>query len=208
VCKIQNMKESTVMRSKLAVAVAVIAVMAAACASDDDGAGASANEGATTSTTTTVPETTTTTTTTVPETTTTTTTTVPETTTTTEASIPTEPVVPGADEDVDAIVEVYTVVFDSTTSYEEKAPYVTDFEGLEDTVVAYAAAGEAMGGIALSADEVGIDGDEAKVIYSFLFAGSPAYTDLEGDAVRTDVGWQITREFFCDIMTSARVGCP
>ena len=52
------------------------------------------------------------------------------------------------------------------------------------------------------------DGDEAKVIYSFLFAGSPAYTDLEGDAVRTDVGWQITREFFCDIMTSARVGCP
>jgi hypothetical protein len=116
--------------------------------------------------------------------------------------------VPGADEDVDAIVEVYTVVFDSTTSYEEKAPYVTDFEGLEETVLAYEAAGEAMGGIALAADEVGIDGDEAKVIYSFLFAGSTAYTDLEGDAVRTEVGWQITREFFCDIMTSARVGCP
>ena len=178
------------MRSRLAVAMAVIAVMAAACASDDDGADASANEGATSSTSTT--------TTTVPET----------TTTTTEVSIPTEPVVPGADEDVDDIVEVYTVVFDSTTSYEEKAPYVTEFEGLEETVVAYEAAGEAMGGIALSADEVGIDGDDARVIYSFLFAGNPAYTDLEGEAVRTDVGWQITREFFCDIMTSARVGCP
>ena len=193
------------MRSKFAVAVAAIALLAAACASDNGEAGASGSEVAPTSTTTTtIPETTTTTT--VPD--TTTTTTVPETTTTAEAGIPTEPVVPGADEDVDAIVEVYTVVFDSTTSYEEKVPYVTDLEGLEETVVAYEAAGESVGGIALSADEVGIEGDDARVIYSFLFAGSPTYTDLEGEAVRTDAGWQITREFFCDIMTSARVGCP
>jgi hypothetical protein len=200
-------EESMDMRSKLTVAVAVLAVTAAACGSDDGGAESPESESAA-ATTTAVPETTTTTTTTtIPET-TTTTTTLPETTTTPEAGIPTEPVVPGADEDVDAIVEVYTVVFDSTTSYEEKAPYVTDFAGLEDTVVAYEAAGEAVGGIALSADEVGIEGDEARVLYSFLFAGNPAYSDLEGSAVRTDAGWQITREFFCDIMTSARVGCP
>lgn len=195
------------MRSKLVVAVVVIAALASACASDDGEAEASGDEIAPTSTTTTtIPETTSTTTT-IPEP-TTTTTTIPETTTTTEAAIPTEPVVPGADDDVDAIVEVYTIVFDSTTSYEEKAPYVIDFEGLEDTVDAYQAAGESVGGIALSADEVGIEGDQARVIYSFLFAGNPAYTDLEGEAVRTGDGWQITREFFCDIMASARVGCP
>ena len=195
------------MRSRLVLVGAVLAVVAAACGSDEGGLDVGAGEGAAETTTSTVVQTTTTSTTVVE--TTTTTTTVPETTTTTtEAGIPTEPVVPGADEDVDAIVEVYTIVFDSTTSYEEKAPYVTDFEGLEETVVAYEAAGETVGGIALSADEVGIDGDDARVIYSFLFAGNPAYSDLEGEAVRTDAGWQITREFFCDIMTSARVGCP
>jgi hypothetical protein len=116
-------------------------------------------------------------------------------------------VVPGADADVDAIVEAYLVVFDSTTSYDEKAPYITEPAGLEDTVIRYAEAGEDVGGIALSADEVGIEGNAARVIYSFLFAGNPAYTDLEGEAVQTDAGWQVTREFFCDIMASARVGC-
>lgn len=194
------------MRSRIAAVVAMLALIGAACASEEVVAEPSGGDVAAESTTT-LPDTTTTTTT-VPE--TTTTTTVPETTTTTTepAGIPTEPVVPGADEDIDAIVEVYTIVFDSTTSYDEKAPYVTDFDGLEDTVIAYEAAGETVGGIALSADEVGIDGDDARVIYSFLFAGNAAYSDLEGEAVRTDAGWQITREFFCDIMTSARVGCP
>lgn len=190
------------MRSTLAIAVLLVALVASACGSDD-GSGAESE----TTTTTAAPTTTTT----VPETTTTvaeTTTTVAETTTTTSADIPTAPVVPGEDEDVDAIVEAYLAVFDSTTTFEEKALYVTDLAGLEDTVVAYEAAGEAVGGIQLRADEVGIDGDQARVIYAFLFAGNPAYTDLEGDAVLTDAGWQVTREFFCEIMASARVGCP
>lgn len=184
------------MRIKMLTVAIVLAVVATACADD-------ASEPA--DTTVTTAEATTTTTTTVPA----TTTTVAATTTTeAEAEIETSPVVAGEDEDVDAIVLAYTVVFDSTTSYEEKAPYVVDFEGLESTVTAYAEAGAAMGGISLSADEVGIDGDNARVIYSFLFAGNPAYSDLEGSAVRTDAGWQISREFFCNIMTSARVGCP
>ncbi len=138
-----------------------------------------------------------------------TTTTVPP-TTTTQASdeIETSPVVPGEDEEVDAIVEAYVVVFDSALSYDEKAPFITDPDGLEETMVKYTAAGDDVGGIGLQADEVGIDGSDARVIYSFLFAGNPAYTDLEGTAVMTDAGWQISREFFCEIMTLARVGCP
>ena len=114
---------------------------------------------------------------------------------------------PGEDQDVDDIVEAYLVVFDSATTFEEKAPFITDPTGLEGTVEAYAAAGDDVGGISLQADEVGIDGNDARVIYSFLFAGNPAYSDLEGDAVLSDAGWQITAEFFCEIMGLARVGC-
>lgn len=191
------------MKMRMLVVMGAVAVVAAACGSDDGGAATTTTTVAET-TTTTVAETTTTT---IAE---TTTTTVAETTTTAaaETDIPTSPVVPGEDPEVDAIVETYIVVFDSTTTYEEKEPFVTDLSGLEATVEGYAAAGDSFGGIALQADEVGIDGEMAKVVYSFLFGGNPAYTDLVGEAVLTDAGWQVTREFFCDIMTSARVGCP
>ena len=190
---------------RLIILAALVAVVAAACGTPEE---AAAPETTTTqaSTTTTTEAPTTTSTTLAP----TTTTLPPTTTTNTEApdGIETAPVVPGEDEDVDAIVEAYHVVFDSATTYDEKVPFLVDAAGLEETVTKYIAAGEDVGGITLQADEVGIDGDEARVLYSFLFAGNPAYSDLEGDAVLTDVGWQITREFFCDIMTLARVGCP
>jgi hypothetical protein len=190
----------------LAVLLAFIAVACGGTADSSDGestATTTIGETETTSAPSTTATTIAATTTTVAE----TTTTAAETTTAVPA-IATSPVVPGADPDVDAIVEVYRVVFDSTTSYEEKAPFITDPTGLEDTVTRYQEAGDGVGGIALSTDEVGIEGDTAVVIYSFLFAGNPAYSDLQGEAVRTEDGWQITREFFCDIMASARVGCP
>jgi hypothetical protein len=181
----------------------VAALIAAACGSADEDANA-----AVATTTAAVPAATTTA---APA----TTTTAPATTTTealpatTEApQIPTVPVVPGEDEDVDAIVEAYSVVFDSATSYEEKVPYLVEPDGLEETVAEYTETGKAFGGVTLEAKEVGIAGDDALVIYDFLFGGNPAYPDQEGDAVRTDAGWQITREMFCSIMASARVGCP
>jgi hypothetical protein len=182
----------------------VAALVAAACGSADEDATAAAattTSAAVTTTTTASP--------------TTTTTTAPATTTTgglpatTEApQIPTVPVVPGEDEDVDAIVDAYSVVFDSATSYEEKVPYLVDPDGLEETVTEYSETGKAFGGVTLEAKEVGIEGDDALVIYDFLFGGNPAYPGQEGDAVRTDAGWQITREMFCSVMASARVGCP
>lgn len=178
------------------VLVVLVAIVTAACAASED---AAAPDTATTqapTTTTQAPITTTTT-------------TLPSTTTTTEADeIQTSRVVPGEDADVDAIVEAYRVVFDSATTFEEKAPFITDVAGLEETVTKYIAAGDEFGGITLQADRIGIEGDDALVIYSFLFAGNAAYSDLEGEAVLTDEGWQIPREFFCTIMVLARVGCP
>lgn len=169
------------------VLMSVIAVLAAACGTTEEAA---------------APDTTTTTAS------ATTTTTVPATTTTVaDEGIETSPVVPGESQDVDDIVEAYLVVFDSATTFDEKSPFITEPDGLEEIVDKYAAAGDGVGGIKLQADEVGVDGDEARVIYSFLFAGNAAYSDLEGDAVLTDAGWQITTEFFCEIMELSRVGC-
>ncbi len=182
----------------------VAALVAAACGSADEDANAAvvATTSAALTTTTTLSPTTTATT--APA--TTTTEALP---TTTEApKNPTVPVVPGDDEDVDAIVEAYSVVFDSVTSYEEKVPYLVEPDGLEETVAEYFETGKAFGGVTLEAKEVGIEGDDALVIYDFLFGGNPAYPGQEGDAVRTDAGWQITREMFCSVMASARVGCP
>lgn len=199
-----ELPETQVWSMKRSIALAVLlSVLAVACSASEEVAAPDTTGTKATSTTTTKAPTTTT------STTTSTTTTLPPATTTTEADvIETSPVVPGEDPDVDAIVEAYFVVFDSATNYDEKVPFITDAAGLEETVVKYAAAGDDVGGIALQADEVGIDGNEARVIYTFLFAGNPTYTDLEGEAVLTDDGWQISREFFCQIMASARVGCP
>lgn len=186
-----NMKRSIVM-------VVLIAIVAAACSTSDE---AEAPETTTTeavATTTTESPTTTVTSTTAP----------PTTTTVASDGIETSPVVSGENPDVDSIVDVYVVVFDSATTFEEKAPFITDATGLEGTVEKYSTSGESMGGIALQPDRIGIDGNDARVIYSLLFAGNTAFSDLEGSAVLTDDGWQVSREFFCEIMVLARVGCP
>mgnify|MGYP001817663833 FL=1 len=141
------------------------------------------------------------------------TTTVP-TTTTAPASTTVAPttttggIVPGEDPDVDAVVLAYQVAFSSTTTYEETAPYLVDPTGLEETVEQYNATGESMGGIGLAPNAVTIDGDVAEVQYDLLFGGTPTYPDLTGDAVLDGDMWKVTREMFCGMMTSARVGCP
>jgi len=146
-----------------------------------------------------------------PPSTTTTSTTAPTTTTSAPAATTTtDPggIVPGEDGDVDAVVLAYEVVFSSKTDYEEKAPFIEDAEGLEDTVAQYQETGESMGGVALYPTSVTIDGDIADVVYDLLFGGTPTYPDLTGDAVLRDGTWKITRDMFCAMMASARVGCP
>ena len=176
--------------------ILAFAIIAAACSS---------GEAAEPTTTTAQSQTTTTAEPAAPTTTTTTptTTTVPTTTTTTAGGI-----VAGEDPDVDSVVLTYQIVFSSATTYEEKAPYLVDPTGLEETVAQYGETGESMGGVELAPNAVTIDGDVAEVQYDFLIGGTPTYPDLSGDAVLLDGVWKVTREMFCGIMTSARVGCP
>jgi len=182
--------------------VLAFAIIVAACSS---------GEAAEPTTTTAQPQTTTTaepaapaSTTTVPATTTVAPTTTAAAATTTTAG----GIVAGEDPDVDAVVLTYQTVFSSATTYEEKAPYLVDPTGLEETVAQYEATGESMGGVELAPNAVTIDGDVAEVQYDFLIGGTPTYPDLSGDAVLLGGVWKVTREMFCGIMTSARVGCP
>jgi len=183
---------------RLTLLVLTLALVVAAC-------GGSADIEAGESTTTTQPTTTTTE---APTTTTTTeaptTTTAAPTTTTTEAV----GIVAGEDPEVDAIVLAYTIALDSVSPFEDKAPYIDDPTGLEETVAKYLETGESMGGIGVLPTAVTIDGDTAVVTYDLLFGGNPTYPDLTGPAVKTAEGWKITRAGFCSLMGSARVGCP
>ena len=131
-------------------------------------------------------------------------------TSTTEAPAPstTKPGAPASDQDAAEITAIYEIVFSSDTTYEEKAPLIDDPSGLEETVDQYMETGESMGGVGLVATGITVSGDSAEVTYDLLFGGNPTYPDLTGDAIRVDGTWLVTREMFCSIMTSARVGCP
>ena len=182
---------------RLTVLVSIVALITAGCGGSEPGATESTTTTQTATTTTQAPTTTTTE---APTTTTTTT----EAPTTTVA----EGIVVGEDPEVDAIVAAYTIALDSVSSYEEKAPYIDDPSGLEETVTKYLETGQSMGGIGVAPSAVVIDGDTAVVTYDLLFGGNPTYPDLTGPAVKTADGWKITREGFCSLMSSARVGCP
>lgn len=182
--------------------VSIVALVATACgeSSEPDAVASSTSTQAPTTTTEAPTTTTEPLTTTLPP----TTTTAAPTTSTTAA----EPIVPGEDPDVDAIVLAFQIAFDSVSGYEEKATYIDDPSGLEETVEKYLATGESMGGIAVEPTAVTIDGDAAEVTYDLLFGGNPTYPGLTGRAVKTADGWKIERSMFCSLMSSARVGCP
>ncbi len=102
----------------------------------------------------------------------------------------------------------YTTALDRSLSYEEKAPFIEDPEGLEGTVETYNSIGDQMGGVGVMPTAVVIDGDTAEITYDILFGGNPSYPGQVGDAVKTADGWKITKESFCALMTLARGGCP
>ena len=167
----------------------MLGLIGAACSSDD-----------TESTTTTAAPTTTET--------TATSTTLATTTTEAEPDIPTAPVVPGEDADADAIVALYATVFDSTSTFEEKAPLIDDPTGLEAAIEGYRAAGDSVDGIFLEVSQTGVLDDRAAVLYDLLFGERPFQSDQPGDAIRIDEKWVVSRDFFCSIVELARVPCP
>jgi len=170
--------------------LAALALVLSACASATEPAATSAPSSTTTTTATS------------------TTTTLPPSTTTTTTVAPTTTEDPTSEADKEAIASTYEIVFSSETTFDEKAPLIDDPSGLEETVLKYQETGESMGGVSLVARKITVDGDSAKVIYDFLFGGTPTYPDLTGDAVRVDGTWKVSRAMFCSIMANARVGCP
>lgn len=139
---------------------------------------------------------------------TTTTTTTQTTSTTSPAPETTTTEVPADPADVAAIEEVYAVLFDSTTTFDEKAPFIDDPSGLEGTVAQYSATGASVGGVTADVTGVTVAGAEASVVYTLQFSGNPTYPNQQGTAVRNDGVWQVTRAMFCSVMASARSACP
>lgn len=183
---------------ELILMVAALAVAVAACGGTTDselGEPAAATTLPPTTATTAAPATTTT----LP------TTAAPATTTTSAATSEIEPT---GDPDVDAIVLAYTVAFDSKSDFAAKQPYIVDAADLEQTVIDYLSIGETMGGVSVTIKDVVVNGDAADVAYDLMFNNNPTYPDLAGTAVLTADGWQVPRDVFCSLMTSARVGCP
>jgi ABC-type glycerol-3-phosphate transport system substrate-binding protein len=183
---------------KMLIAVLALVLALAACGGGND----AGTEEETSTTTTAAPATTQATTTTSEATTTTTeagTTSTQATETTMQSS---------GDPDVDAITVAVGIAFDSTADFEEKAGYIDDPGGLEETVATYMATGDSMGGVSVSVTDVTVNGDTADVMYDLLFNGNPVYPEQTTSAVLTDEGWKVPRDAFCTLMDLARSSCP
>jgi iron complex transport system substrate-binding protein len=108
----------------------------------------------------------------------------------------------------DAAAAAWSLAFDSSVGFEDKAAHIEDAEALRTTIESYTAAGSAMGGITLVPTDVGVDGDSATVTYDVMFGASAAYTDLSGLISLVDGTWVVSRTVFCTFMASARNACP
>jgi iron complex transport system substrate-binding protein len=109
--------------------------------------------------------------------------------------------------ETEAAAAAWSVVFDSTTRFEDKAPHLEDADALASTIEGYAEAGSMMGGISLAPTDVTVDGDVATITYDVLFGENPAYGDQTGELTLVDGVWTVSREEFCGFMASARNPC-
>ena len=203
-------------RTALALMAVALVPLAAACGSDDKASSTTAaatTAAPTTAAATTVAPTTAAATTTAKATTTTaakaTTTTAKATSTSAAAATTTAGAAPPfADPDQQAAATAFTLVYDSTVPFEQKAAHLVDAEALQATIEAYTTAGSAMGGISLAPSAVTIDGDTATVIYDVMFGPAAAYQDLDGTITKdADGTWQVARADFCAFMAQARTPC-
>lgn len=173
-------------------ALVAAGLLAAGCGSAADDAGTEAGGATTATTATTAP-----------------TTTAPTTTATTTAVDGASEAVPAGLDDPDgaAVAAAWSVVFDSATAFDDKAPHLAEAESLRSTIETYAATGSRMGGIALEPTAVTVTGDTATVTYDVLFGGNVAYGDLTGAVERVGGTWVVSRDEFCSFMASARTSC-
>jgi iron complex transport system substrate-binding protein len=107
-----------------------------------------------------------------------------------------------------AASDAWSLVFDSSVTFDDKAPHVENAEALRATIDAYTDAGDAMGGITLVPTEVVVARDTATVTYDVMFGATAAYTALTGEIARINGTWVVARAEFCGFMASARNACP
>lgn len=115
---------------------------------------------------------------------------------------------PTAEAEADAVAEAWTTVFDSSAPIDTKAPFLQDAAAHRATLEAYADAGDQVGGITLAPSAVVVDGDQATVTYDVRFAGTEAYGDQTGTAVRNGGTWLVPTDAFCRFMAASRTPCP
>jgi iron complex transport system substrate-binding protein len=108
----------------------------------------------------------------------------------------------------EAASDAWSLVFDSSVGFDDKAMHLEDADALRGTVEAYTVAGDAMGGISLVPTAVVVDGDTATVTYDVMFGDTAAYTALSGVITQVDGTWVVSRTEFCSFMASARNACP
>jgi len=135
-------------------------------------------------------------------------TTTPETTSPETTSPETTTTVPDADDPSTAASAAWSLVFDSTVLFDDKAPHLAEAETLRPTVEAYSAAGGGFGGITLEPTAVEVAGEVATITYDVNFGANPAYGDQTGTVALVDGVWTVSRDEFCSFMASARVSCP
>jgi iron complex transport system substrate-binding protein len=107
-----------------------------------------------------------------------------------------------------AVTDVWTLVFDSTVPFVEKAAHIEDAEALQGTIETYTENGSMMGGISLVPTDVAVSGDSATVTYDVLFGEAVAYDDITGEVTLVEGTWVVSRAEFCSFMASARIDCP
>lgn len=113
-----------------------------------------------------------------------------------------------ADPQVDAAALAWTTVFDSATTFDQKAPHLEVAADLRPTIDAYAATGTQMGGITLVPTDVVVADAAATITYDIHIAGQEAYGGQAGTVTLRDGTWIVTRDEFCAFMALARTACP
>ena len=104
-------------------------------------------------------------------------------------------------------MDAWALVFDSAVAFEDKAPHLAEAASLEESDAAYAATGDAFGGVSLEPTSAVVDGDQATITFNVLFSGNVAYSDLTGTIQQVDGTWIVSRDSYCGFLASARTPC-
>lgn len=112
------------------------------------------------------------------------------------------------DPEVQAAVDAFALVFDSTADWEAKAPHLEDAGVLQEPNESFRQAGSVLGGIKLEPTAAAIAGDTVTVTYDVFFGPIAAFDGLTRTITLVDGRWTVSRSDFCDVLSSAGTRCP